>query len=154
MFMPLAVRCQNYRPPAHQSWPHSAITTGLAVFPLWEPTASIFLTTSIPSVTEPKTTCLPSSQAVLTVQRKNWEPCVLQGEVLVCEFVAIDGLATSPVSSREVAALAHEVGDHPVEAAPFEVKGLARFACPLLAGAEGPEVLRRFGDHVGAQLPH
>ena len=27
-------------------------------------------------VTEPKTTCLPSSQSVLTVQRKNCEPLV------------------------------------------------------------------------------
>ena len=29
------------------------------------------LTTSMPSVTDPKTTCLPSSHEVLTVQRKN-----------------------------------------------------------------------------------
>ena len=50
--------------------------TGCLVVPLWEPTPSIFFTTSIPSVTEPKTTCLPSNQAVLTVQRKNWEPLV------------------------------------------------------------------------------
>ena len=45
--------------------------TGLEVAPEPEPTASIFLTTSKPWVTEPKTTCLPSSQSVLTVQRKN-----------------------------------------------------------------------------------
>ena len=45
--------------------------TGLDVAPDPEPTASIFLTTSMPLVTEPKTTCLPSSQSVLTVQRKN-----------------------------------------------------------------------------------
>ena len=45
--------------------------TGLDVAPEPEPTASIFLTTSMPLVTEPKTTCLPSSQSVLTVQRKN-----------------------------------------------------------------------------------
>ena len=47
------------------------MTTGLEVAPDPEPTASIFLTTSMPLVTEPKTTCLPSSQSVLTVQRKN-----------------------------------------------------------------------------------
>ena len=47
------------------------MTTGFEVAPEPEPTASIFLTTSMPLVTEPKTTCLPSSQSVLTVQRKN-----------------------------------------------------------------------------------
>ena len=43
----------------------------IMVAPDPEPTASIFLTTSMPLVTDPKTTCLPSSQSVLTVQRKN-----------------------------------------------------------------------------------
>merc|ERR1711879_687692 len=57
-------------------WPQSAIMTGLAVFPLWLPTASIFFTISMPSLTCPNTTCLPSSQAVLTVQRKNCDPFV------------------------------------------------------------------------------
>ena len=52
------------------------MTTGLAVLPDWEPTASMALTTSMPLVTVPKTTCLPSSQSVLTVQRKNCEPFV------------------------------------------------------------------------------
>ena len=55
----------------HESWPQSEMTTGLEVSPLWLPTASQALTTSMPLVTEPKTTCLPSSQSVLTVQRKN-----------------------------------------------------------------------------------
>ena len=55
----------------YESWPQSAMTTGLEVLPLWLPTASTALTTSMPPVTEPKTTCLPSSQSVLTVQRKN-----------------------------------------------------------------------------------
>ena len=47
------------------------MSTFFDVAPEPEPTASIFLTTSMPLVTEPKTTCLPSSQSVLTVQRKN-----------------------------------------------------------------------------------
>ena len=34
------------------------------------------LATSEPSVTSPKTTCLPSSQLVITVVMKNWEPLV------------------------------------------------------------------------------
>merc|ERR1712085_142517 len=56
--------------------PQSAITTGFEVFPLCEPTASTALTTSMPPVTDPKTTCLPSNQSVFTVQRKNCEPLV------------------------------------------------------------------------------
>ena len=60
----------------HESWPQSEMTTGLEVSPLWLPTASQAWTTSMPLVTEPKTTCLPSSQSVLTVQRKNCEPLV------------------------------------------------------------------------------
>jgi len=59
-------------PQSYESWPQSLMTTGLEVVPDCEPTASIFLTTSMVSaVTLPKTTCLPSSQSVLTVHRKN-----------------------------------------------------------------------------------
>ena len=46
------------------------------VLPLGEPSASTFVTTSMPSVTSPKTTCLPSSHGVSTVQMKNCEPFV------------------------------------------------------------------------------
>eukprot|EP00429_Kryptoperidinium_foliaceum_P077649 CAMPEP_0176225098 /NCGR_PEP_ID=MMETSP0121_2-20121125/21589_1 /TAXON_ID=160619 /ORGANISM="Kryptoperidinium foliaceum, Strain CCMP 1326" /LENGTH=49 /DNA_ID= /DNA_START= /DNA_END= /DNA_ORIENTATION= len=49
------------------------MTTGCAVLPLDDPTPSIFFTTSMPSVTQPKTTCLPSNHAVFTVHKKNWE---------------------------------------------------------------------------------
>jgi len=48
------------------------MTIFFEVAPEPEPYDSTFFTTSIPFVTEPKTTCLPSSHAVLTVQRKNW----------------------------------------------------------------------------------
>ena len=47
------------------------MTTFLLGVPLCEPIASTALTTSMPSITWPKTTCLPSSHEVLTVQRKN-----------------------------------------------------------------------------------
>ena len=39
----------------------SRILTALEVLPDWDPTASRALTTSMPSTTWPKTTCLPSS---------------------------------------------------------------------------------------------
>lgn len=60
----------------HYSWPQSAITTFWLVLPLPEPSFSIFLTTSIPSTTAPKTTCFPSRWEVFTVQRKNCDPFV------------------------------------------------------------------------------
>jgi hypothetical protein len=53
------------------------------VEPLEEPTRSTAWTTSRPSTTWPKTTCLPSNHEVLTVQMKNWDPlvpfCVSEG---------------------------------------------------------------------------
>ena len=50
--------------------------TSADVAPDCEPTASTFLTTSMPSTTEPKTVCLPSNQAVSAVHKKNCEPFV------------------------------------------------------------------------------
>lgn len=40
---------------------------------------------------------------------------VLEREVLIFELVAIDGLATGAIVIGEVAALAHEVGNHTME---------------------------------------
>merc|ERR1719473_2419275 len=70
----------------------------------------------MPSTTEPKTTCLPSSQSVLTVHKKNWEPFVL-GPALaidripgpVCfrikfsspELLAVDALSPCAISTCE-----------------------------------------------------
>ena len=59
------------------------MTTGLDGLPLWLPTASTALTTSIPSSTLPNTTWRPSSHDVLTVQTKNCEPLV-PGPALAC----------------------------------------------------------------------
>ena len=75
----------------YDSWPQSAMITGLEVLPWLLPTASIALTTSMPLDTLPNTTCfpeswqvsgagggqkttmlsIPSSHEVTTVQRKN-----------------------------------------------------------------------------------
>merc|ERR1711935_985920 len=64
--------------------PQSATMIFLEVLPDWEPKDSTFFTTSMPSTTCPKTTCLPSSHWVLAVQRKNCEPLVL-GPALAME---------------------------------------------------------------------
>ena len=65
---------------------------------------------------------------------------VLELEVLVVELLPVDGLAAGAVPVGEVAALAHEFGDDPVE-------GRAPIAKALLPGAEDFEVLAGFG-HV------
>ena len=59
---------------------------------------------------------------------------VLELEVLILELVAVDGLASSSVVVGEVTALAHEVGDDPVE-------DTALVAESLLSSAESTEVL-------------
>lgn len=51
---------------------------------------------------------------------------VLLLEVLVCELLPVDGLSPSPVTSGEVTALAHEVGDDSMELGPLVVEGLPR----------------------------
>ena len=66
----------------------------------------------------------------------------------VLELVAVDGLAAGAVALGEVAALAHELGDHAVERAALEVQGLALAAHALLAGAERPEVFSSLGHDV------
>lgn len=53
------------------SWPQSVISTFFEVLPEPEPSASMALTTFMPSLTSPNTTCLPSSQLVTTVVTKN-----------------------------------------------------------------------------------
>lgn len=70
---------------------------------------------------------------------------VLQDEVLVGELLAVDGLATSAVVVREVAALQHEVGDDTVE-------GGALVTEAFLSGAQSTEVFTRFGGHICSQL--
>lgn len=70
---------------------------------------------------------------------------VLQGEVLISKLVAVDGLSTGSVVVGEVTALTHEARDDAVE-------GAALVAEALVAGAEGAEVLRSLGHHVGTEL--
>ena len=66
---------------------------------------------------------------------------MLQGEVLVGEFVAVDGLSTRTIVVREVATLEHEVRDDAMERR-------ALVAEPFLASAKRTEVLGRLGNDV------
>ena len=69
---------------------------------------------------------------------------VLQLEVLVREFVAVDALAASAVALGEVTALDHELLDHTVERRALVAKA-------LLASGEGTEVLSRLGNGLAVQ---
>lgn len=68
---------------AYASCPQSTIEIVWLVLPVELPNDSICLTTSIPAVTKPKTTCLPSNQGVSTVVRKNWDPLELGPEFAI-----------------------------------------------------------------------
>merc|ERR1719153_1551432 len=57
------------------------------------------------------TICIPSRVS----HRQETNLVVLQREVFVIEFVSVDGLTTSSISSDEVTSLQHELRDHSVE---------------------------------------
>ena len=86
----------------------------------------IVSTTSIPSVTFPKTVCLPSSQeAASAVTMKNWLPFVFgpgvrhreraADDLVVVELVLELVAGAAAAGAGRIAALDHEVGDHAVE---------------------------------------
>jgi len=70
---------------------------------------------------------------------------VLQVEVLVSEFLSVDGLSAGSVSTSEITTLQHEVGNDPMEHASLVTEA-------LLAGAQGTEVFRRLGHDVRPQF--
>jgi len=84
--------------------------------------------------------------------RQDTRASMLEGEVLVGEFLTVDGLTTSTVSASEVTTLAHELRDHTMERGTLEVERAAGFAHSLLAGAQGTKVLGSPGNDVGLEL--
>mmetsp|Transcript_53334 Transcript_53334/g.152148 ORF Transcript_53334/g.152148 Transcript_53334/m.152148 type:complete len:262 (-) Transcript_53334:41-826(-) len=71
---------------------------------------------------------------------------------LVCKLVPVDRLAPHAVPLRDIASLAHEARDDPVEHAALVVERLAGLADPLLASGERPEVLHGLRRHAAEQL--
>lgn len=59
---------------------------------------------------------------------KQARPGVLQIEVLVVELVPVDRDASRAITFDEIAALAHEALDNPMECAPLEANRFARLA--------------------------
>ena len=114
----------------------------LLVLPFLAPKRSMASTLFMPSFTLPKTTCLPSDHSVLAVQMKTWEPfvlgpafsmdkirtCMLQNEILIIKFLAIDGLATSTIMVCEVTTLAQKSWNYSVKAGTFITKSFL-FCC-------------------------
>jgi hypothetical protein len=60
--------------------------------------------------------------------------CVLQLEILVCEFVPVDGLSPCTVATGKITTLNHELLDDTMEAGAFVAKA-------FLACCQGTEVL-------------
>ena len=79
---------------------------------------------------------------------------MLQVVVLIGEHFTVDALAASAITSGKISALAHELGDDAVELTALVVQRLARLAHALLSGAEGKEVHRCLGSHIGAKHKH
>ena len=65
---------------------------------------------------------------------------VFELEVLISELLSVDGNTSSSIAFGEVSTLAHEVGDHSVEARSLEVKALRAGA--LLSFANESEKLK------------
>lgn len=66
---------------------------------------------------------------------------MLQSEVLILEFIAVDGFSTSAVVIGEITTLAHEVWNHAVECGVFVAK-------TFLAGAKGTEVFTSLRHYI------
>ena len=79
-----------------------------------------------------------------TKEGRTWAG-VFESKVLIIETLAIDGDTTATIAVGEVAALTHKIRDDPVE------RG-ALVTDALLAGAQGAEVFRRLGHHIGPQF--
>jgi hypothetical protein len=70
---------------------------------------------------------------------------VLEVEVFIGEFLAIDRLAAGAIAFGEVAALAHKVWDHAMKSAPLVAE-------PLLACTQRPKVFSSLRHHVRTQF--
>lgn len=66
---------------------------------------------------------------------------MLQGEVFILEFIAIDGFSSSAIVIGEITTLAHEVWNHAVECGVFVSK-------TLLAGAQSTEVFGSLRNYI------
>ena len=71
---------------------------------------------------------------------------VLEREVFVGEFFAVDRFAAGAIARGEIAPLAHEARNHAMEWTAFVAKA-------LFASAQCAEVFGGLGHHIGSQVP-
>ena len=85
--------------------------------------------------------------------RQQERPVVLQVKVFIVEGAAVNGLSAGAISCREVAALDHEVADHPVQLDTLVVQRFLRLlAETLLSRAESSEVLCSARTYVAEEF--
>lgn len=77
---------------------------------------------------------------------------MLEIEVLVFELGAVNALPACSIARSEITTLDHELLDDTVETAALVTEWFAGLALPLLAGAEGAEVVCGLGDYIVVQL--
>lgn len=70
---------------------------------------------------------------------------MLQAEVLIFEFVSVDGFAACSIVSGEITGLAHEIWNDTVECG-------ASVAESFFTGAQCTEVFARFWNDIGTEL--
>merc|ERR1712226_447333 len=111
----------------------------------------------MPSTTCPKTTCLPSSQEVLAVQRKNWDDSVEDGPLVA------ESLLAGAESAEVLRGFGHDVGAelHDDAADPIATSGDVEeharetHFCFLFcdSGDSGGFFFENFGISVHLQMP-
>merc|ERR1712241_112050 len=77
--------------------------------------------------------------------RQNSRASVLVDEILVLKFVPVDGLAAGAIASREVSALAHELGNDTMKRASF-------ITITVLSAAKFLEIAHCFWDVLFVEI--
>jgi hypothetical protein len=77
---------------------------------------------------------------------------VLELEVLIVEFGAVDGFSTCAIASCKISTLDHELLDHSVEDRSLVGELFSCLANAFLSRAESPEVLCGLGHDIVVQL--
>jgi hypothetical protein len=128
----------------YESWPQFVILTSFFVWPPWLPNDSIFFTTSLPSTTWPKTTCLPSSHGVATVVRKN---CTA-ARARVTRRISVSALRKICLSPDRPVQAALSRRAEALETRELPALRAVRRCCTL------PAALRRRVGDAAARAPH